>query len=35
LERILQSLNNDDKEVQDKVNKQKAQNGTGDAEKDW
>ena len=35
LERILQSLNNDDKNVQEKVNKQKAQSGNADAEKDW
>ncbi|HRF75669.1 MAG TPA: tetratricopeptide repeat protein [Chitinophagales bacterium] len=35
LERILQSLNNDDKNVQEKVNKQKSQSGNADAEKDW
>jgi len=35
LERILESLNNDDKSVQDKVNKQKAQKTSGTNEKDW
>lgn len=35
LDRILESLNADDKNVQEKVNKQKSQNAGGDAEKDW
>lgn len=35
LDRILKSLNEDDKAVQDKVNKQKARPAGGDPEKDW
>ncbi len=35
LERILESLNNDDKSVQDKVNKQKVQKTSASSEKDW
>ena len=35
LERIMQSLNADDKNVQEKVNKQKVQASGAEAEKDW
>jgi tetratricopeptide (TPR) repeat protein len=35
LDRVLKSLNEDDKAVQDKVNKQKARPAGGDPEKDW
>ncbi len=35
LERIMQALNQDDKNVQEKVNKQKVQASGADAEKDW
>ncbi len=35
LDRVLKSLNEDDKAVQDKVNKQKAKPAGGDPEKDW
>lgn len=35
LERILESLNNDDKSVQDKVNKQKVKKTSTSSEKDW
>lgn len=35
LDRVLKSLNEDDKAVQDKVNKQKAKPAGGDPDKDW
>lgn len=35
LDRIMQSLNADDKNVQDKVNKQKVQGTGSDTDKDW
>jgi len=35
LERIMQALNEDDKNVQEKVNKQKVQAAGAEAEKDW
>ena len=35
LERIMQALNQDDKNVQEKVNKQKVQAAGAEAEKDW
>ncbi len=35
LERIMQSLNKDDKEVQEKVNKQKAKGSPSKSDKDW
>lgn len=35
LDRVLKSLNEDDKAVQDKVNKQKSKPAGGDPEKDW
>lgn len=35
LERILESLNNDDKSVQNKINKQKTQKSAASGEKDW
>lgn len=35
LERIMQALNQDDKNVQEKVNKQKVQSVGAEAEKDW
>ena len=35
LDRVLKSLNEDDKAVQDKINKQKSKPVAGDPEKDW
>jgi tetratricopeptide (TPR) repeat protein len=35
LDRVLKSLNEDDKAVQDKINKQKSKPVSGDPEKDW